>query len=76
MSLALTIDGLLAARQQTDLTNIIIICIIFSAVLILCPVIIYAVYNLTVEIQRCSLHIADRYTDIIQCSDTFLLKCI
>ncbi|WAR25643.1 GCY19-like protein, partial [Mya arenaria] len=45
---------------QTDLTNIIIICIIFSAVLILCPVIIYAVYNLTVEIQRCSLHIADR----------------
>ncbi|XP_052778365.1 uncharacterized protein LOC128215905 [Mya arenaria] len=60
VSLALTIDGLLAARQQTDLTNIIIICIIFSAVLILCPVIIYAVYNLTVEIQRCSLHIADR----------------
>ncbi|KAL4226442.1 hypothetical protein ACF0H5_014425 [Mactra antiquata] len=60
VSLALTIDGLLAARQKTDLTNIIIICIIFSAVLILCPVIIYAVYNLTVEIQRCSLHIADR----------------
>ena len=60
VSLALTIDGLLAARQQTDLTNIIIICIIFSAVLILCPVIIYAVYNLTLEIQRCSLHIADR----------------
>ena len=61
VSLALTIDGLLEARQKTDLTNIIIICIIFSAVLILCPIIIYAVYSLTVEIQRCSIHIADRY---------------
>ncbi|XP_052782255.1 uncharacterized protein LOC128218590 [Mya arenaria] len=60
VSLALTIDGLLEARQKTDLTNIIIICIIFSAVLILCPIIIYAVYSLTVEIQRCSIHIADR----------------
>ncbi|XP_060577401.1 uncharacterized protein LOC132734626 [Ruditapes philippinarum] len=60
VSLALTIDGLLEARQKTDLTNIVIICIIFSAVLILCPIIIYAVYSLTVEIQRCSIHIADR----------------
>lgn len=60
VSLAFTIDGLLEARQKTDLTNIIIICIIFSAVLILCPIIIYAVYSLTVEIQRCSIHIADR----------------
>ncbi|XP_052214041.1 uncharacterized protein LOC127832559 [Dreissena polymorpha] len=59
-SLALRIDSLLKEQQTTDLTNIIVICVIFSAVLILCPVIVYAVYSLTVEIQRCSIHIADR----------------
>ncbi|KAK3099828.1 hypothetical protein FSP39_010406, partial [Pinctada imbricata] len=51
-------------RANEDLRSIILISTIFGAVLILCPVLVMAVYFLTSQIQRYSVNIANRTKDL------------
>ncbi|GFR60735.1 guanylate cyclase 32E [Elysia marginata] len=47
-------------RQASNLQKMVAISVVFVCVFILCPVIIYAVYSLTNEIQKYSITLADR----------------
>ncbi|XP_074644011.1 uncharacterized protein LOC141900864 [Tubulanus polymorphus] len=52
--------AVLDERLDNDLANIVIIALVFAIVIILCPVILNAVYELTSSIQGYSLNLADR----------------
>ncbi len=58
--LADEITQMLDDRQFTNLQKMVAISIVFVCVFILCPVIIYAVYSLTNEIQKYSITLAER----------------
>ncbi|XP_046328776.1 uncharacterized protein LOC124112690 [Haliotis rufescens] len=58
--LADEITQMLDERQATNLQKMVAISIVFVCVFILCPVIIYAVYSLTNEIQKYSITLAER----------------
>ncbi|XP_022338550.2 uncharacterized protein LOC111134052 isoform X2 [Crassostrea virginica] len=58
--LATKIDQLLSESSNDDLRNVITICIVFGVILIICPLIVFAVYSLTSEIQTYSISIANR----------------
>lgn len=62
IALASTIDASLVKASEEDLNSVITICIVFGVILIVCPLIVFAVYSLTSEIQRYSISIANRYT--------------
>ena len=51
---------MLDERQKSNLQKMVAISVVFVCVFILCPVIIYAVYSLTNEIQKYSITLADR----------------
>ena len=59
--LALEIDEILRKEAEDDFQNIVVISIVFGIILILCPLIVFAVYSLTSEIQKYSISIANRY---------------
>ncbi|XP_071146999.1 uncharacterized protein [Mytilus edulis] len=59
-ALALTVDQSLAKESEEELKSVITICIVFGIILIVCPLIVFAVYNLTSEIQKYSISIANR----------------
>ncbi|XP_071145186.1 uncharacterized protein [Mytilus edulis] len=59
-ALALTIDESLAKASEEELQSVITICIVFGVILIVCPLIVFAVYSLTSEIQKYSISIANR----------------
>ncbi|XP_052094557.1 uncharacterized protein LOC127730286 [Mytilus californianus] len=59
-ALALTIDENLAKASDEELKSVITICIVFGVILIVCPLIVFAVYSLTSEIQKYSISIANR----------------
>ena len=59
--LATKIDQLLSESSNDDLRNVITICIVFGVILIICPLIVFAVYSLTSEIQTYSISIANRF---------------
>lgn len=48
-------------RDQEDLFKMIAIAIVFSGVLLMCPVIMHGVYSLTTEMQSYSIILADRF---------------
>ncbi|GFN83560.1 guanylate cyclase 32e [Plakobranchus ocellatus] len=58
--LAVEITQVLDERQASNLQKMVAISVVFVCVFILCPVIIYAVYSLTNEIQKYSITLADR----------------
>ncbi|XP_012937760.1 uncharacterized protein LOC101864616 [Aplysia californica] len=58
--LAVEITQVLDERQESNLQKMVAISVVFVCVFILCPVIIYAVYSLTNEIQKYSITLADR----------------
>lgn len=58
--LALTVDESLAKASEEELKSVITICIVFGVILIVCPLIVFAVYSLTSEIQKYSISIANR----------------
>lgn len=59
-ALALTIDKSLAKESQEELKSVITICIVFGVILIVCPLVVFAVYSLTSDIQKYSISIANR----------------
>ncbi|XP_052082036.1 uncharacterized protein LOC127719800 isoform X1 [Mytilus californianus] len=59
-ALALTIDDNLVKASQEGLESVITICVIFGFILIVCPLLVFAVYTLTSDIQKYSILIADR----------------
>ncbi|CAG2252408.1 Receptor-type guanylate cyclase gcy-9,Receptor-type guanylate cyclase gcy-7,Receptor-type guanylate cyclase gcy-22,Receptor-type guanylate cyclase gcy-11,Guanylyl cyclase GC-E,Receptor-type guanylate cyclase gcy-17,Retinal guanylyl cyclase 1,Receptor-type guanylate cyclase gcy-12,Receptor-type guanylate cyclase daf-11,Guanylate cyclase 2G,Olfactory guanylyl cyclase GC-D,Receptor-type guanylate cyclase gcy-3,Receptor-type guanylate cyclase gcy-23,Receptor-type guanylate cyclase gcy-20,Receptor-type guanylat len=61
--LAMTIDESLAKASEKELQSVITICIVFGVILIVCPLIVFAVYSLTSEIQKYSISIAN--SDIV-----------
>jgi hypothetical protein len=58
--LALTVDESLAKASEEELKSVITICIVFGVILIVCSLIVFAVYSLTSEIQQYSISIANR----------------
>ncbi|ESO82166.1 hypothetical protein LOTGIDRAFT_135225, partial [Lottia gigantea] len=54
------ITGLLDERQKANLQKLIAISIVFVCVFVICPIIIYAAYTLTNEIQKYSISLANR----------------
>ncbi|XP_069119091.1 uncharacterized protein [Argopecten irradians] len=58
--LALEIDEILRKEAEDDLKNIVIISVVFGIILIICPLIVFAVYSLTSAIQKYSISIANR----------------
>ncbi|XP_055954535.1 uncharacterized protein LOC126811279 [Patella vulgata] len=54
------ITGLLDERQKVNLQKLIAISIVFVCVFVICPIIIYAAYTLTNEIQKYSISLANR----------------
>ncbi|OWF42954.1 uncharacterized protein LOC110460400 [Mizuhopecten yessoensis] len=58
--LASEIDEILRMEAEEDLRNIVFISVVFGIILILCPLIVFAVYSLTSEIQKYSISIANR----------------
>ncbi|CAG2191593.1 uncharacterized protein [Mytilus edulis] len=58
-ALALTIDKSLAKESQEELKSVITICIVFGVILIVCPLVVFAVYSLTSDIQKYSISIAN-----------------
>ena len=73
------IDKRLEERSEEDLRSIIIICSIFGSILIMCPILILAVYYLTSQIQSYSINIANRLvhhtTDCISLPYPYSLPC-
>jgi hypothetical protein len=58
--LALTVDESLANASEEELKSVITVCIVFGVILTVCPLIEFAVYSLTSEIQKYSISIANR----------------
>lgn len=58
--LALEIDEILRKEADEDLRNIVVISVVFGIILILCPLIIFAVYSLSSVIQKYSISISNR----------------
>ncbi|KAJ8320561.1 hypothetical protein KUTeg_002148, partial [Tegillarca granosa] len=57
---AANVDTFLSIQADRDLRNIILIAGIFSGIIVLSPVIIFAVYSLTSQTQKYSISIANR----------------
>ncbi|XP_050413592.2 uncharacterized protein LOC126828054 [Patella vulgata] len=58
--LAQEITGLLDERQKINLQKLIAISVVFVCVFVICPIIIYAAYKLTNEIQKYSINLTNR----------------
>ncbi|ESP04584.1 hypothetical protein LOTGIDRAFT_63120, partial [Lottia gigantea] len=58
--LAQEITGLLDQRQSVNLQKLIAISVVFVCVFVFCPIIIYAAYKLTNEIQKYSISLTER----------------
>ncbi|KAK3099718.1 hypothetical protein FSP39_008541 [Pinctada imbricata] len=77
--IALNLDRILEQRALEDLRSIILISCIFGAILVICPIIILAVYYLTSQIQKYSINIANRTKDLKkekQRTDTLLYQML
>ena len=59
--LAVTVTKELDDFQRDNIEKMIAISVVVVFVIILCPIIIYAVYSLTNEIQKYSITLADRW---------------
>ena len=61
ISIGQKIDGLISIKELKDLQHIIVFSLVFFTFVVLCPLIVLAVYKLTSQIQRYSINIATRY---------------
>ena len=55
------IDDRMEEKEQMDIQSIVVMTVVFGVFVVLCPLIVFAVYTLTSQIQRYSVSIATRY---------------